>query len=182
MRRNQHYQGRVNRVLDYISEHLDGDLSLARLSGSSRPTPVCDWWSATTRSMRGSRKGIPTLRRSSSLECRSTIRPSRLPSIAAMIWASPFRKSQAGFWGRSSAHGEVPRAGLRPCRNSPNAQRRALPFAISRPSRLSPSAALETLGMRNGRGTIYTGSGCRQAALCPRIYRLWNCLYGFRRK
>src|SRR6185295_17135842 len=32
MRRNQHYQDRVNRVLDYISEHLDGDLSLARLS------------------------------------------------------------------------------------------------------------------------------------------------------
>jgi AraC family transcriptional regulator len=33
MRRNQHYQDRVNRVLDYISEHLDGDLSLTRLSG-----------------------------------------------------------------------------------------------------------------------------------------------------
>jgi AraC family transcriptional regulator len=33
MRRNQHYQDRVNRVLDYISEHLDGELSLARLSG-----------------------------------------------------------------------------------------------------------------------------------------------------
>jgi AraC-like DNA-binding protein/DNA gyrase inhibitor GyrI len=32
MRRNQHYQDRVNRVLDYISEHLDGDLSLSRLS------------------------------------------------------------------------------------------------------------------------------------------------------
>ncbi|HKA00704.1 MAG TPA: AraC family transcriptional regulator [Candidatus Solibacter sp.] len=32
MRRNSHYQDRVNRVLDYISEHLDGDLSLARLS------------------------------------------------------------------------------------------------------------------------------------------------------
>jgi len=32
MRRNQHYQDRVNRVLDYISEHLGGDLSLARLS------------------------------------------------------------------------------------------------------------------------------------------------------
>jgi AraC family transcriptional regulator len=33
MPRNQHYQDRVNRVLDYISEHLDGELSLARLSG-----------------------------------------------------------------------------------------------------------------------------------------------------
>src|SRR5689334_25409711 len=33
MRRNQHYQDRVNRVLDYIGEHLDGELSLARLSG-----------------------------------------------------------------------------------------------------------------------------------------------------
>jgi len=32
MRRNQHYRDRVNRVLDYVSEHLDGDLSLARLS------------------------------------------------------------------------------------------------------------------------------------------------------
>jgi AraC family transcriptional regulator len=32
MRRNQHYQDRVNRVLDYISEHLDADLSLVRLS------------------------------------------------------------------------------------------------------------------------------------------------------
>jgi AraC family transcriptional regulator len=32
MRRNQHYHDRVNRVLDYVSEHLDGDLSLARLS------------------------------------------------------------------------------------------------------------------------------------------------------
>jgi AraC family transcriptional regulator len=32
-RRNQHYQDRVNRVLDYIGEHLDGELSLARLSG-----------------------------------------------------------------------------------------------------------------------------------------------------
>jgi AraC family transcriptional regulator len=30
--RNQHYQDRVNRVLDYIGEHLDGELSLARLS------------------------------------------------------------------------------------------------------------------------------------------------------
>jgi AraC family transcriptional regulator len=33
MRRTQHYQDRVNQVIDYISEHLDGDLSLARLSG-----------------------------------------------------------------------------------------------------------------------------------------------------
>ena len=29
MRRNQHYHDRVNRVLDYIAEHLDGELSLA---------------------------------------------------------------------------------------------------------------------------------------------------------
>jgi AraC family transcriptional regulator len=33
MRRNQHYHDRVNRVLDYIAEHLDSELSLARLSG-----------------------------------------------------------------------------------------------------------------------------------------------------
>ena len=33
MRRNQHHQQRVNRVLDFIAEHLDGELSLARLSG-----------------------------------------------------------------------------------------------------------------------------------------------------
>ena len=33
MRRNPHYHDRVNRVLDYIGEHLDGELSLARLSG-----------------------------------------------------------------------------------------------------------------------------------------------------
>jgi AraC family transcriptional regulator len=32
MRRNQHYQVRVNRVMDYIAEHLDGELSLSRLS------------------------------------------------------------------------------------------------------------------------------------------------------
>src|ERR1035438_5833215 len=32
MRRNDHYHERVNRVLDYIGEHLDGELSLARLS------------------------------------------------------------------------------------------------------------------------------------------------------
>src|SRR5689334_18846913 len=32
-RRNEHYQDRVNRVLDYIGAHLDGDLSLARLAG-----------------------------------------------------------------------------------------------------------------------------------------------------
>jgi AraC family transcriptional regulator len=32
MRINNHYHDRVNRVLDYISEHLDGDLSLASLS------------------------------------------------------------------------------------------------------------------------------------------------------
>ncbi len=32
MRPNQHYHDRVNRVLDYISQHLDGDLSLDRLS------------------------------------------------------------------------------------------------------------------------------------------------------
>jgi AraC-like DNA-binding protein/DNA gyrase inhibitor GyrI len=31
-RTNDHYQERVNRVLDYIGEHLDSDLSLARLS------------------------------------------------------------------------------------------------------------------------------------------------------
>jgi AraC family transcriptional regulator len=33
MRRNQHYHDRVNRVLDYITENLGGELSLARLSG-----------------------------------------------------------------------------------------------------------------------------------------------------
>jgi AraC family transcriptional regulator len=33
MRRNQHYHDRVNRVLDYIAEHLDGELSLTHLSG-----------------------------------------------------------------------------------------------------------------------------------------------------
>ena len=32
MRRNHHYQDRVNRVLDYIAGHLDSELSLARLS------------------------------------------------------------------------------------------------------------------------------------------------------
>ena len=32
MRRNQQYQDRVNRVLDYVSRHLDGELSLAGLS------------------------------------------------------------------------------------------------------------------------------------------------------
>ena len=32
MRRNGHYHDRVNRVLDYIAQHLDGDLSLAHLS------------------------------------------------------------------------------------------------------------------------------------------------------
>jgi AraC family transcriptional regulator len=32
MRRNQHYHDRVNRVLDYITTHLDDDLSLAKLS------------------------------------------------------------------------------------------------------------------------------------------------------
>ena len=32
VRRNDHYHDRVNRVLDYIAEHLDGELSLARLS------------------------------------------------------------------------------------------------------------------------------------------------------
>src|SRR6266550_4216687 len=32
VRRNDHYHERVNRVLDYIGEHLDGELSLARLS------------------------------------------------------------------------------------------------------------------------------------------------------
>jgi len=32
MRRNQHYHNRVNRVLDYIEEHLDGELSLTRLA------------------------------------------------------------------------------------------------------------------------------------------------------
>ena len=39
MRRNQHYQDRVNRVLDYVSEHLDGDLSLARLSTVACSSP-----------------------------------------------------------------------------------------------------------------------------------------------
>jgi AraC family transcriptional regulator len=39
MRRNQHYQDRVNRVLNYIAEHLDGELSLARLSGISCFSP-----------------------------------------------------------------------------------------------------------------------------------------------
>src|SRR6266436_152113 len=33
VRRNDHYHDRVNRVLDYIGEHLDGELSLTRLSG-----------------------------------------------------------------------------------------------------------------------------------------------------
>jgi AraC-like DNA-binding protein/DNA gyrase inhibitor GyrI len=33
MRRNRHYDDRVNRVLDYIAEHLDGDLSLTHLAG-----------------------------------------------------------------------------------------------------------------------------------------------------
>ncbi len=32
IRHNPHYQDRVNQVLDYISQHLDGELSLARLS------------------------------------------------------------------------------------------------------------------------------------------------------
>ena len=32
MRRNEHHHDRVNRVLDYIGEHLDGELSLSRLS------------------------------------------------------------------------------------------------------------------------------------------------------
>src|ERR1700722_11382030 len=32
IRRNHHYQDRVNRVLDYIGEHLDAELSLTRLS------------------------------------------------------------------------------------------------------------------------------------------------------
>ena len=32
MRRNNQYHERVNRVLDYIGEHLDGELSLTRLS------------------------------------------------------------------------------------------------------------------------------------------------------
>ena len=32
VRHNEHYHDRVNRVLDYIAEHLDGELSLARLS------------------------------------------------------------------------------------------------------------------------------------------------------
>src|SRR5437899_12218246 len=32
VRRNGHYHDRVNRVLDYIGEHLDGELSLAKLS------------------------------------------------------------------------------------------------------------------------------------------------------
>lgn len=32
VRRNDHHHERVNRVLDYISQHLDTELSLARLS------------------------------------------------------------------------------------------------------------------------------------------------------
>lgn len=32
MRKNDHYHDRVNRVLDYIGHHLDGDLSLTRLA------------------------------------------------------------------------------------------------------------------------------------------------------
>jgi transcriptional regulator GlxA family with amidase domain len=32
IRRNQHYHHRINRVLDYIAQHLDGELSLTRLS------------------------------------------------------------------------------------------------------------------------------------------------------
>ena len=32
VRRNDHYYERVNRVLDYIGGHLDGELSLARLA------------------------------------------------------------------------------------------------------------------------------------------------------
>ena len=39
MRRNQHYQDRVNRVLDYIAEHLAGDLSLTRLAALSCFSP-----------------------------------------------------------------------------------------------------------------------------------------------
>src|SRR5437667_1949848 len=32
-RKNDHYYDRVNRVLDYIGQRLDGELSLTRLSG-----------------------------------------------------------------------------------------------------------------------------------------------------
>src|SRR5579871_6382209 len=39
MPRKEHYQIKVNRVLDYISGHLDGDLSLARLSGIAAFSP-----------------------------------------------------------------------------------------------------------------------------------------------
>src|SRR5215471_13664915 len=38
-RRNDHYYERVNRVLDYIGEHLDDNLSLARLSAISCFSP-----------------------------------------------------------------------------------------------------------------------------------------------
>jgi len=34
IQRNQHYHDRVNRVLDYIAEHLDGELSLAKIAKS----------------------------------------------------------------------------------------------------------------------------------------------------
>jgi hypothetical protein len=78
-----------------------------------------------------------------------------------------FRGRQAGFWARSSDRADP--VLLHWLRKSPNATRRALPSATS--SR-----------RRNAPGTIYTGSGFRQAASCPRICRRWNCLYGFRRK
>jgi AraC family transcriptional regulator len=39
MRPNKHYLDRVNRVLDHVSQHLDGDLSLARLSAIGAFSP-----------------------------------------------------------------------------------------------------------------------------------------------
>jgi AraC family transcriptional regulator len=39
MQPKQNYHDRVNRVLDYIAEHLDGDLSLTRLSGMACFSP-----------------------------------------------------------------------------------------------------------------------------------------------
>ena len=57
---------------------------------------------ATTRSPRGWRRGVPTSGMVSSLACRWTIRPSRLPKIAAMISASPSRSSRAACWARLS--------------------------------------------------------------------------------
>ncbi len=163
MRRNQHYHDRVNRVLDYISENLDGELSLIRLSGigcfspfhfhrvfqgvtgetlnshvrragskpfamftvgSTRPTATHDWWTATTRSPRGSPRGVPASGMWLSLACRSMIRPSPRRKTAAMISASPSRRCRTACWARLSARGDGRRPLLYRCLISPNAMRR----------------------------------------------------------